>query len=90
MEEEPRRSSRGPLASPCSPPPPPKITKDYRRFVEFYFVGIAGKIGHVVTGKIHGQVISMGLPESLVGSQRSVRRCELGTNNDNWKYRSVT
>ena len=41
----------------------------------------------MVIGNILGGVISMGLPESLAGSQRSVRRCELGTNKDYRKYR---
>ena len=51
------------------------------------FVGITGKIGNVVTGNNFWELISMGLPESLAGSQRSVRRCELVTNKDYRKYR---
>ena len=47
------------------------------------FVGITGKSVTWLPEIISGELISMGLPESLAGSQHSVTRCELVTN---WKY----
>ena len=56
-------------------------------FVEFNFAGIAGKFGNMVTvSNFSGELISMVLPESLAGSECSVRWCELVTNKDYQKY----
>ena len=49
-------------------------------------VGVTRKIGNMVTGNNFWGINSMGLPESLAGSQCGVRRCELVMNQDYRKY----
>ena len=66
-------------------PPPPQKKKIFA--AAFFvcgidFVGIAGNIGNMVTGNTVSGINSMGLLESLAGSQHSVRRCELVMNKD--------
>ena len=70
------------------PPPPPRILPAVL-LVELMSLGLLGKIRNVVTGKTFWGINSMGLQECLAGSQRSVRRCELGTNKDYRKYRNA-
>ena len=70
-----------------SPKHPP--SKQYYRqlFVSgINFVGITGKWVTWLPETIYGELISMGLPESLAGSQCSVRICELVMNKDYRKY----
>ena len=62
---------------------PPPLQKDYRQFflfVELISGGLPEKSVMWLPEIISGELISVGLPESLAGSQRSVRRCELSAN----------
>ena len=66
-------------------PPPKNITGSFL-FVELILSGLPEKsvtwLPHIISGAIN----SMGLPESLAGSQRGVRRCEFVMNQDYRKY----
>ena len=67
----------------------PPLQKYYRQLFcvcGINFVGLTGKSVTCLPETISGELISMGLPESLAGSQHSVRRCELVTNKDYRKY----
>ena len=70
----------------CSTPPSKNITGSFFVVCGINFVGITGKIGNMVTGNNFWGINSMGLPESLAGSQHSVWRCELVMNKDYRKY----
>ena len=57
-------------------------------FVELISLGLPGKsVAWLQEIIFSGALISMGLPQSLAGSQRSVRRYELGTNKDYQQHR---
>ena len=62
-------------------PPPLQTFPAVSLFVELIWLGLPEKSVTWLPGIISGEAIAMGLPESLAGSQRSVRRCELVTNN---------
>ena len=70
-----------------TPPPPPKILPAVFLFVELLSLGLPEESVMWLPEFISEELIFMGLPESLAGSQHSVRRCELGTNKDYRKYR---
>ena len=73
-DQEPYAVSRS-----LPPPPSKKITGSFL-FVELISGGLPENSVMWLPEIISGELISVGLPESLAGSQRSVRRCERSAN----------